>query len=262
MEAENSTLNISAQILIKVLVKRFWILLIIGALSFGIIFSYTMLTFVPEYESTGRLYVLRQRGEDDSQQNADYQVSLLVAADCTHILKDHIVVDAVIDELDLKMSYKKLSDSISVYNPEETRILYVTVTAGDPEDAARIVDSVCSIGARVITDLMGEEQAKFYGKGEVVKTPSNQPSVLLIALISVAIMVVVYGVWVLILSQSEHIGAGDSIKERLGVAVLGDIPNANRRGKFYGRYGKYGQYKQYRNRTEGNKVTNAKEKTK
>ncbi len=240
MDAENNTITISAEGLIKVFTKRFWILLLVGVLSFALMLLYTVVAFVPQYESTGRLYILRQPGENDSQQNADYQVSLLVTADCAQILTDHVVVDAVIEELGLDMTYEQLSRRIAVQNPTETRILYVTVTAGDPTEAKQIVDKVCEIGAEVITDLMGEDQAKFYGVGKVSEDPSNAPSVLFMGLISVALMIVVYIIFYIIFAINDHVGSGDAIEERLHVAILGDIPNANRRNKERGAYGKYG----------------------
>lgn len=242
MDAENNTITITPASLLKVLTKRFWILLIVGVLSFAVMFLYTSLTFVPQYESTGRLYILRQPGENDSQQNADYQVSLLVTADCAQILKDHVVVDAVIEELGLDMTYEQLSRNIAVENPAETRILYVTITAGDPAGAKNIADKVCEIGADVITNLMGEDQAKFYGEGKLSDEPSNTPSVLIMGLISLALMLVVYAVFYILFMGNDHIGSGESIEERLNVSILGDIPNANRRNKGRGYYGHYGKY--------------------
>ncbi len=254
MEAEKNAINISLSSLWKIFINRFWILLIVGVVCFAGLFAYSKLTFVPQYESTGKMYILRQRQSDEYQQNYDYQSSLLITADCTEILKTRAVLEQVIQELpdlDGKYTYNDLKSRISVSNPTETRILEISVRADTQKDARLITDKLGEVGARKITELLGDDQADYFEKGYVPSTPCNTPSVVTMALISFAAMVLIYGVFVLIFIKNEHIGTSEEIEKRLHVAMLGEIPDASktqRRGgpmRYLRRYGKYGKYSQY-----------------
>ena len=51
-------------------------------------------------------------------------------------------------------------------NPEDTRILEVTVKADSPKMAKAIVDRICTIGAARIEDAMGFQQVNVYELGD------------------------------------------------------------------------------------------------
>lgn len=109
------------------------------------LFLLICLTYVPQYESTATLYILRQDSEQSgsSSVSSDFSLALNVVSDCTYLLKSHSVVAAVIDELHVAIPYEELSKSISTNNPDNTRILEVSVKVGSPELAKSIVDSIC-----------------------------------------------------------------------------------------------------------------------
>ena len=88
------------------------------------------MTFVPQYASTATLYILRQAdGATASDASSDFSLALKVVNDCTYLLKSHTVLDEVISSLNLDMEYEDLYDCVSTSNPEDTRILEVTVKA-------------------------------------------------------------------------------------------------------------------------------------
>ncbi len=241
MEVEKKNTEITAAILWKVLVKRWCILLIVGIVSFALMFAVSYLTFEPKYESTAKLFILRGNtiNGDKIIDDNNYVVAGLVAKQCEELLHERIVMETVLEELkaeglDLKISWNELEKSMTTELAEDSWNLSVSVKADTPEKAARIADKICEVGERMIEEVLLEDHAQFYQPGEVIKTPCNKPQPLLMAVISLGIMIVLYVVFVFTFIRNDYIGSTFEIEKRLGVVVLGSIPDAAKVGKKYG----------------------------
>ncbi len=144
--------------LIRILIKHWWIMLLVLLISIGMVFGINCLTlmFAPKYESKATLYILRREEINiHDSADADFALALKVVNDCTYLLKSHAVVDAVIEQMNLDMEYDSLRKQIFTTNPENTRILEVSVRADCPDLAKNIVDLLCEIWQLKFADAMG-----------------------------------------------------------------------------------------------------------
>ncbi|MBQ3183488.1 MAG: hypothetical protein IJB57_07445 [Clostridia bacterium] len=265
MEKNNSFIReITLSDLWRIFLHRLWIMILAMVLVMGAYITYDKLTYVPEYSSTATLYILKQSSETNqnqyySQDYEDFTLALKVVNDCNQLLKSHSVLDTVIEDLGLEMSYNTLRNSISTSNPEETRILTVTVRAATPELAKRIVDCVCDVGVAKITEAMGFKQVNLYEYGILNTSPSNTTSPMSYIILGVAAMAAVYIIFFLTYLFDDRLKTDEEIERALELTVIGDIPNADEHknhkygyykyGKRYGYrrysrygYGKYGRY--------------------
>ena len=227
----------------RVLIHRLPIIILVMALSVGVLFGVNKMFFVPEYSSTATLYILRQ-GNDSSttDTNNDFSLALSVVNDCNYLLKSHMVLDKVIKNLSLDMSYDELYKRVSTSNPEDSRVLEVTVTAGSPKEAKRIADEVCTIGADSIENAMGFRQVNLYEYGTKETTPSNLLSLRTYAIVGLIGGIIAYLIFLVIYMFDDRLRTNEEIERALGVTILGEIPNAN--GTHKGKYGYYGKYYQ------------------
>ena len=238
--------NIDLKELFNLFVKRIPVLILAAAVAVGVFFAYDTFTYVPEYESTAVLYVLKQSSDGGEASSQDFSLALNVTNDCTILLKSHSVLDAVIAELGLETTYSGLYKSVTTSNPTNSRVLNVVVKSDSPENAKRIVDKVCEIGVEQIEEAMGFKQVNFYEHGTLNKTPSNRTSFMVYAAIGLAAAVAVYLVFAAKLIFDDRIDSDEDIEKYLDIAVIGVIPDANATsGKKYGRYGRYGKYGKY-----------------
>lgn len=223
-----------------IFVKRLWIMVLVAVVAVTGLFAFTQITFVPRYESTATLYILRQDEVDGTNGSSDdFSLALKVVNDCNYLLKSHSVLDQVIQSLDLDLSYRALYDGISVVNPSDTRILEVTVEADSPAEAKRIVDEVCMIGTVKIEEAMGFQQVNLYEYGIMNEEPCNQIGIIAYALAAVVSAVLVYGVFLISFLLDDRIRTEEDIETYLHLSILGDIPNADEPKKK-----RYGYYKQ------------------
>ncbi len=259
MENKSFIREVTLSDLWRIFVHRLWIMALAMIIVVAGFVTVDKITYVPEYDSTATLYILKQN-ETSSQYSSEYEdftLALKVVNDCNHLLKSHAVIDAVIENLGLDMTYNELRLRISTSNPEETRILEVTVEAESPEMAKCIVDNVCEVGVAKITEAMGFTQVNLYEYGILNTVPCNVTSPIIYAFAGFVVMAAIYAIYLLTYLFDDRLKTDEEIERALNLTVIGDIPNADetkshkygyyKYGKKYGygkyaRYGKYGRY--------------------
>ena len=241
MDNVMNTRVITIKHLLRIFTRRLWIMVLAAVVCAGGLFLFNQLTYKPAYNSTATLYILRQ-GEKDQSYNtdSDFSLALKVVNDCTYLLKSHAVVDTVIESMGLDMTYNELYKKISTSNPDNTRILEVTVEADTPEQAKQIVDNLCQIGQEKIAEAMGFQQVNFYERGTLNNKPCNKTSLSIYVLIGLAAALVVYAVYLIAFLADDRIRTDEDIQQYLGLSILGNIPNADSMEKH--RYGYYSAY--------------------
>lgn len=241
MENSSSARVVTLKELWELFVHRWWVMLLAAVLCSGSFYAAVQLTFVPQYKSTATLYILNQNETQTSNVSDDFSLALKVVNDCDYLLKSHSVLDQVIEQLNLDISYEDLSETISTSNPEDTRILEVSVEAASSEEAKRIVDAVCEVGTKSIAQAMGFQQVNLYEYGTLDNKPCNRTSLTTFALVGVFAAVLTYTLFLILFFADDTIKTDEDIAQYLGLTILGDIPNANNANKkHYGYYSAYG----------------------
>lgn len=225
-----------------IFIHRLWVMILAAVVVAGGLLLINRLTFIPTYSSTATLYILRQDNDTSTgNSDSDFSLALKVVNDCDYLLKSHSVLDEVIRELNLETDYKTLSKGVSTANPENTRILEVTVESNSPENAKRIVDALCEIGQEKITEAMGFQQVNLYEYGTLNDKPCNTTSMTTYLLAGMIAAILVYSVFLIIFLLDDRIRTEEDIERYLGLSILGDIPNANnKKNHQYGYYKAYG----------------------
>lgn len=204
-----------------------WILLAVAVCAGGM-FLYDRMNYAPEYTSTATLYILRQNEDGSvSGSSEDFSLALKVVNDCDWLLRSHSVLDEVIEELDLDMSYAELYKRVSTSNPSSTRILKVTVKAPSAELAKEIVDCICRIGPDKIAMAMGFDQVNLFELGTLETSPSNAMSMKKYVKIGLGAAAGVYLVFLLMFLLDCRIRSAADVERMLGLTVLGELPDAN-----------------------------------
>lgn len=213
----------------RIFIKRLWIMVLVAVIFMSAFIIYKKVTYVPKYQSTATLYILRsdkeKQNESSYEANSDFALAMNVVNDCDYLLKDKPVLKKVISDLNLKMNYKQLAQCISTNNPEDSRILEVTVRASSPRLAQKIVNKLCKIGAEEIQEAMGFRQVNFYAKGVYDPVPCNQTGLIRYLEVGVIGAVLVYLLFVLLYLLDDGIRSAEDVEKYLGLSVLGEIPN-------------------------------------
>ncbi len=148
--------------------KRVWLIIIISLLTAGIGFSIASFAVAPQYQSEIMLYV---NNRDVATGSVIFSSSQLAAAQSlvktyVVILKDQSTLEQVIREAELPYTYKQLSGMIQAGAVNDTEIMRVRVTAGDPYEAAEIANTIARVLPERISSVI--KQASMVPVGEAL----------------------------------------------------------------------------------------------
>ena len=192
--------------------------LIGGILGFGI----SKIAITPTYTSTSMIYVMGS--ENIISSLADLQIGAQLTQDYKVLVTSRSVMEKVVDELGLDFDYKRLRRKIGLNNPNNTRILQISVTDTDPVRAKRITDSVAKCASEYIAEIMEQDPPKIIEYGEIPtqKTaPSNTKNGLIGALLGV---LCVMGFLTINVLMNDSVKTEDDIRRAIGSSVLAVVP--------------------------------------
>lgn len=104
-------------------------------------FGFTFFFVTPKYQASSSIYVVS--ASNNSIVNlTDLQIGSQLTADYQELMLSRPLLQDVIKNLDLDVTYRQLEKQISISNTSSTRILTVTVTDTDPQRAADIANEL------------------------------------------------------------------------------------------------------------------------
>lgn len=202
--------------LFKALIKKVWLIVSVAIVCASGAAAYTHLRMAPTYVSTTTMLVMTQ--ETTLSSLANLQLGSQLRGDYTILITCRPVVEEVIENLDLDMSYNSLVSRISFDNPEDTRILHISVTLNDAKQAKAVVDELSRVSSKFIAEQMDVTAPKIIEEGVVPTRPvgpnlmKNTAIGFLVGALLVCIMIVV----------SELLN--DTIQTEEDIAKYLDIP--------------------------------------
>ncbi len=126
--------------------------MIAGAVLLGCYAAYRV---TPMYMATSKLYIM---GTTGSSIIADLQIGTVLTMDYQEVFKTWEVHQMVNEELGTDYSYSMLQSLITVSNPEDTRILYITARHPDSQMAADIANAYAAAAKRFIVQTMQTDE--------------------------------------------------------------------------------------------------------
>ena len=203
--------------------KKKIVVILAAVLAGGLIAGiYTHFFITPVYSSTSMMLVLGNESSESSL--TDLQVGSQLTGDYSVLIKSRPILQEVIDNLGLDMSYQQLEGMITIQTPENARILEVTVTYADPQMAKQIVDEVSSVSTTFIGEQMGMAAPKIIEDGDVPAGPVSPSLRRNILLGAVAGGVIAAGIVILIAILNDTIKSEEEISRYLGLPSLGSVP--------------------------------------
>ena len=205
-----------------VLWRKVWAIvmcLVIGAVIAG---GYTKLMITTQYTATSMIYILGQTTSITSV--TDLQIRSELTADFTIMAKSRPVIEGVIDDLNLDMTYEQLESEISLENPTDSHILKIHVTDTDPEFAKKISNAMADSVADNISSVMATDKPSIAEKAVTPKAPSS-PNLLkntamgglIGAVLAIAVIVVMY-------LMDDTIKTEEDVRKYLQLNTLAEIP--------------------------------------
>ncbi len=240
-EKNNEYYTIDLKHILKSLWHRAWVIVLCGMILAAIGFSIASFVIAPQYSSSIMLYV---NNSSVSIGNTSFSISSseITAAQSlvktyTEILMNRTTLNKVIEKADVDYSYEQLYAMISAGPANETEILEITVTCGDPYEAAKIVNCIAEVLPVRISEIIEGSSMEVVDSG-VVNEQKVYPSITKYTAVGLILGVVIAVAFLTVLAiMDDTIHDEEFILQNYDYPILAKVPDlVNSGSKPYGYY--------------------------
>ena len=213
----------------NVIWQKIWAVImcfVIGAVLFG---GYTKMMVTPQYTATSMIYILGRTTSISSV--AELQLSSALTADFTIMAKSREVINGVIKEMDLNMTYDQLKNSVNITNPSDSHILQIEVTNPDPKLAKDISNTMANAVAENIASVMATDKPSIAEKAVTPGAPSSPNLMKNIAMGGIVGAALAVGLIVLGYMIDDTIKTEEDVRKYLQINTLASVSLEKKRRK-------------------------------
>lgn len=191
-----------------------------GAILLGV---YTLKFITPTYEATAKLYVMNS--SDSAINLSDLQIGSYLASDYQEVFKTWEVHEMVLSDLHLDYTYAQMQDMLKVSNPSDTRILYITVSSPDPEEAMDIANEYAAVAKEYISKTMATDQPNVLSSALLPTRPVKPNKTMNIALGLLGGALLAVFVIVVRFVLDDKLKTADDVLKYADLPTLALVPN-------------------------------------
>ena len=204
----------------RFLEKIHWIILLalVGAVIAGVL---VFRVITPIYQATAKIYIV---GSDTAISLSDLQIGSNLAADYQEVFKNWHVHELVDRRLNLDYPYSKLANMITITNPSNTHVLYVSVKSPDPEEAKIIADTYAQVAREFIAARMDMREPNIFEEAKLPDkpvSPSKTRDIVIGFILGALIAMVIIAIKFF---SDDRIFTSEDINKVGNIATLGLVP--------------------------------------
>ena len=219
----NDEIEIDLGEVFHLVISKLGVIILSGILLGVLSIIGTMLFITPKYESTTKIMVLNKQ-DNNTLTSADMQTSTQLTKDYAELIQSRTVLEGVIAQLNLDMTYKEMLNKVSVETSSDSRIVSISVTDEDPYTASEIANAVRDMAAEHIQSVMDIEAVNVVDTANIPNEKAS-PSLakngviggLLGVIIAMAAVIIIY-------LTNDTIKVEEDVERYLGLSDLGSIP--------------------------------------
>lgn len=221
----DSAVEIDLLELFYVLLRWLWLIALVAVIAGAVAFCYSKLAIPEQFQSSTKVYVLnRTETSSDMPTSSDLQVGAQLSKDYADMITSRYVLESVIKDLDLPYSYEGLKRQVSVSRPSDSRIIQITVTNTDPEQAQLICRTVREAASKHIQTVMDIDAINVVDDANLPthkSAPDNKKNAMIGAMIGAVVVIAVVVIRYLL---DDTVKTREDVEEKLGLSCLALIP--------------------------------------
>ena len=160
-----------------------------------------------------------------------YDSSALMVSTYSIIIKSDTVLQRVIDNLGLNLTYAQLNKRVTVAAVDDTQVMKITVQSDSPEWARQVCEQIITVVPDVIKEAVEAGSVKVISNASLATEPVS-PNIMKNTMLAAAVgFVLVIGIIVLQVLLDNKINTEEDVTKYLDMTVLGVIPQYDQGGK-------------------------------
>ena len=221
----NDEIEIDLGEIFHLILSRLGVIILSGIILGVISIIGTMLFITPQYESTTKIMVLNKQ-DSNTLTSADMQTSTQLTKDYAELIKSRTVLEGVIAQLNLNITYQQLLGKLTVDTSTDSRIVTIIVSDEDPYTASEMANAIRDMAAEHIQSVMDIEAVNVVDSANIPSEKAKNGVIggLLGVIIAMAIVIIIY-------LTNDTIKVEEDVERYLGLSVLGSIPYSEKESR-------------------------------
>ena len=189
---------------------------------------YGLLIQKPMYKSYTTIIL---SGSDSQITQSELTLNKNLVDTYAEIVKSRRVLEQVIDELDLDMTYEKLTNKISVSAVNNTEIIKITVTDTNPIEAKNIANVTANFFSKEVVKLYKMNNVNVLDEANESSNPYNINIVKQIIIYFFIGLIIGAGVLFIIFYFDRTIKSAEQVEQKIKLPILGSVEEFTKGGK-------------------------------
>jgi capsular polysaccharide biosynthesis protein len=156
---------------------------------------------------------------------SDLQIGSYLTADYKEVFKAWEVNEQVLENLGLNYSYSELAKMVTITNPTDTRILYITVTSDDADQSMLMANEYAEVARQYISDTMLTKTPSILSTALISTKPVSPNKMLNMIIGAIAGAVISLGVILILFLGDDKIKSEEDILNCCGIHTLAIVPH-------------------------------------
>lgn len=189
---------------------------------------YGLLIQKPMYKSYTTIIL---SGSDSQITQSELTLNKNLVDTYAEIVKSRRVLEQVIDELDLDMTYEKLTNKISVSAVNNTEIIKITVTDTNPIEAKNIANVTANFFSKEVVKLYKMNNVNVLDEANESNNPYNINIVKQIIIYFFIGLIIGAGILFIIFYFDRTIKSAEQVEQKIKLPILGSVEEFTKGGK-------------------------------
>lgn len=217
--------TISIQELFGLLKKYVLVILLAGLIGGAITFCVCKFLVAPVYEASAKMIVNSKQEQTGSVTNDQLTSAQKLVNTYAIIICSQPVLDPVVEELDLPISFEQLAKKVSVTSVNGTQVMKIAVQSTDRNQALRIVEEIVRICPDIIIEAVEAGSVKTIEPAHLQSAPVAPHTNLYTVLAAFLSMLAVIAVVLIRFMTDNTYKSEIDLRNDLDLPVLGVIPD-------------------------------------
>ena len=210
---------------LEVVRQHVLIIVLVTVLAAAAGFGVSRFLLVPQYEASA-LMIVNTRQDATANVTSDQITSATkLVSTYSIIIKSDTVLQQVINNLGLTLTYEQLHERVSVSAVDDTQVMKITVQSDNPEWARQVCEQITAISPDVILESVEAGSVKLISQASVDPDPVSPNVMRNTAVAALLGLVVSVGIVILREMLDNRIKTEDDVRKYLDLPVVGVIPN-------------------------------------
>ena len=223
MDEQHNVNEIDLMTLFRILMNKWYIIVLRVILGFGLATVYAFTMMDDMYTAQSSMLVLVENEELNN--DASFRLGQNLVDTYSELAKSDLVINQLIANLDLPASCDRIRNNMTISGVNNTIIIKLSITHDDPEMAAAIANEISMIMKDVSSNYEGFDNIEVLDVASIPVSPSGPNRLLYVVIGLILGGIIGVGIIFLIEFADQTIKSTKDIEQKLGLRVLGIIPD-------------------------------------